>query len=139
MSERSIAVTHEGKTYYGHIATIESPTLWYEDHGILTAFLHLRWDGVGVCVGGYALDRSLGLESHYKREGTAYGLDHIMALMRVVGVSSWEKLKGQRVIVLFESEHSLGSSPVGLANVDSDSVFILREHAEAWQAREATR
>ena len=37
-------------------ARITRTTLGVEDHGILTAFLHLEGDGWGIGFGGYALD-----------------------------------------------------------------------------------
>lgn len=136
MSERTITIEHNGATYYGHIATIKKTMLGYEDHGILSAYLHLEWPSGGVSVGGYALDEPADPGgSSFEREGTAYGLDHIIQLMETVGVDTWEKLPGKQVIVLFDNPSSLGSMSRGIAGTVNDKVFILKEHAEEWRAR----
>lgn len=138
---RSVTVEHNGQKYTGHVATIKSTTLGIEDHGIMTANLHCEWPGGGVSVGGYCLDSPNGKPSpDFKREGTAFGLDHIMQIMDTVGVYSWEKIPGKQVIVLFdysESGNTWGSWAVGFANIlDEDKVLILKEHAEAWLSRD---
>jgi hypothetical protein len=137
---RTITVEHGGTSYAGQLAKIDSTMLGREDHGILTAFLYCSWHGGGVGVGGFALDRferAEGSEVRGERVGTAYGLDHLVQLMRTVGVDSWEKLPGEQVIVLFDGDGMIGSRAVGIASVlDETRVLILSEHAEAWQARE---
>ena len=133
MSERTITVEHNGTTYYGHLAKIDSTSLGYESHGILSAHLHTSWQGGGVSVGGYCLDHPKDREGRdYSRVGTAYGLDHIIRIIETVGVEKWEELKGSSVIVLFESKHSLGSMSKGIAGVHNDKVLILKEHADEW-------
>lgn len=136
MSARTITVEHNGTTYYGHIAKIESTMLGLEDHGIVTAYLHLKWDSSGIGVGGYCLDAPVqnadGTHSH--REGTGYGLDHLMRLTQTVGVSTWEKLTGADVIVLFKTPNSLGSTASGIAGLHNGKVMILKEHADQWKA-----
>ena len=135
---RTITVEHNGTTYYGEVMTIESTSLGAEDHGILTAYLHLKGDGTGIGVGGYGLDTPVrdaeGKFSH--REPTAYGFDHVMQLVRVVGASRWEDLPGRQVIVLFSQKGSWGQTAVGLANlIDAKRVLILQEHADEWLSR----
>jgi hypothetical protein len=136
MANRTITVDHNGKTFGGEIMRIESTHLGWEDHGILTAQLHCKGDGSGIGVGGYCLDVTTG-PPDYKRAGTAYGLDHLMRIMETVGVSSWEKLPGQQVIVLFEGVgSSLGRQSVGIAGMLNSEVLVLKEHAEGWHGRE---
>lgn len=134
---RTIAVEHDGKTYSGQLAKIDSTALGFEDHGILTASLNCSWSGGGISVGGFCLDQSTG-SPDYNRVGTAYGLDHLIRLMETVGVSRWEKIPGQQVIVLFDSAPGVstwGSTSVGIANVlNEDRVLILKAHAEQWLA-----
>ncbi len=138
MSARTITVEHNGTAYYGHLARIDSTSLGWEDHGILTAYLHCSWPGGGVGVGGFCLDSPKGRAARdagdYGRKGTAYGLDHLMRLMETVGVERWEKLPGQQVIVLFEEKNSLGLSSKGIAGALNDKVLILAEHAAEWMA-----
>jgi len=129
---RSITIDHNGATYYGQVATIDGTMLGGEDHGILTAYLYLKGDGWGTGVGGYALDSYD--ESKKERVATAYGLDHIVKLTWVVGVTKWEDLPGQRVVVLYEKPHPWGGVAAGLAHIeDEDRVLILKEHAESWR------
>lgn len=134
MTTRTITIEHEGETYSGQIATIESTSLGFEDHGILTAMLHCSWQGGGVGVGGFCLDQPKDKNSRdYSRAGTAYGLDHIIRLIETVGVGSWEKLTGREVIVLFKGKSMLGATAAGIAGVTNDKVLILADHAAAWK------
>jgi hypothetical protein len=138
-SNRRITVEHNGTTYYGFIATIESTRLGYgNERGIMDAWLHLKWDGSGVGVGGFVLDKPRSKELRdYTRMGTAYGLDHIIRIMETVGVSDWESLTGAQVVVLFLSPESWGSQSKGIAGLQNDKVFIPAEHAQAWRDAEA--
>ncbi|QLQ11141.1 MAG: hypothetical protein HZY75_13160 [Nocardioidaceae bacterium] len=135
-SALSIRLEHNGKTYSGEVMRIKSTMLGYEDHGILTVFLHCEGAGSGVGVGGMALDAYD--EDRKERVGSAYGLDHITALMRVVGVSQWEHLAGKDVVVLFDAagDTHWGHASVGIASLDGNRVLILAEHAAEWRERE---
>ncbi len=135
---RTITVEHKGTTYYGKVATIEGTSLGTEDHGILTAYLHCKGDGWGVSVGGFGLDMPVKIDGKFShREPTAYGLDLIVQMYRTVGVDYWEKVTGREVLVLFDSEHSLGGTAKGIAHIsDERLVLILADHAADWKARE---
>lgn len=138
MSNPKITVEHEGVTYSGQIGRIQSTSLGYEDHGILSAMLHFKWDGGGIGVGGFCLDEPKDRDARdYSRTGTAYGLDHIMRLIETVGVSSWEKLTGKDAIVLFEGQGGLGLMSVGIAGLSNGKVLILKSHAEEWRDSQA--
>lgn len=135
MSTRTIAVEHNGNTYSGEIASITSTRLGWEDHGILTAYLYLSWQGAGIGVGGFCIDQTTGAPD-YDRRGTAYGLDHLMRLMETVGVDAWEKLTGASVVVLFDAKPgtpTVGMTASGIAGVHNNKVFILKEHAQEWR------
>lgn len=122
----------DGKVYKLELAKIEGTMFGWEDHGILTAMLTLDYlAGSFQDAGGYCLDESTGAPD-YERRGTAYGLDHVMQIMRVVGVREWEKVKGQRVYAL--KAGGFGTFVDGLANVDRpESLFVLfKAHAAAW-------
>lgn len=67
-------------------AIIESTMLGYEDHGILTYFLHLNYGGSGQGFGGYKL-------------GAEYTTKVIEGILKAVGVEKWEDLKGKHVRV----------------------------------------
>ena len=86
-------------------AKIARTTLGYEDHGILTCFLHLEWEGGGQGFGGYGLDAWVGERSEKgRRWGTAYGMEFVAQILKVVGVDAWEKLPGKFV----RMEHDWG-------------------------------
>lgn len=76
-------------------AIIESTCLGLEDHGIFSAYLHLKYDGSGQSFGGYALDQFV--KATREREGTAYGMEFIRRILATVGVESWEELKGKHL------------------------------------------
>lgn len=124
---RTITIEHGGTTYYGTIATINRTTLGYEDHGTMTAFLSCGWAGSGISVGGYSLDRYD--QSQDRRIATAYGLDHIITILRTVGVDTWESLAGREVIILFEHKNPLGRTAAGIAGLTNGKVMIFAEHA----------
>lgn len=67
-------------------AKITSTSLGIESHGIMSSWLTLEWDGGGVGWGGYVL-------------GGESGIKYIEEILNVVGVESWEKLKGQYIRV----------------------------------------
>lgn len=130
---RTITIEHNGQTYYGHLAKIDSTAITHADHGVLTAWLHTSWSGSGVGVGGYCLDQPKDRDGRdYSRVGTAYGLDYLIRVMETVGVEKWEDLPGQQVIVLFAEQNSIGLSSKGIAGVLNDKVFIPSEHAESF-------
>jgi hypothetical protein len=134
----NIEIEHNGSTYSGQIMTIKSTSLGYEDHGILTAWLHCESErGSGVGVGGYSLDTAEKDDDgkFLRRVGTQYGLDHLIAIMRTVGVESWEKLTGAQVVVLSSGRGGWGSQSVGIAGLQNNQVMILKEHAEQWRGK----
>ena len=81
-------------------ARIESTMLGTEDHGIFTAYVMLDYGGSGQGFGGYALDTWVGpRDGTGARRGTAYGMQWVIEVCRVVGVTKWEDLKGKHVRV----------------------------------------
>lgn len=106
---RSITIEHNGSEYGGQIGTIKATGLGYEDHGILTASLVIDWPGGGVSAGGYCLDSPDRSTTPSTRIGTAYGLDHIIQIMRTVGIAS---------------------------TTDENRVLVFKEHADKWREAE---
>lgn len=129
MAEIRLQVEHNGITYTGQIATIEKTALSMGDP-VMTAWLHMKWSGAGIGVGGYTLDEPhRDADGHFlERLGTAYGLDHIMRLMETVGVHKWEDLPGKNTTILFEGRGGLGSSAAGIAGLTNGKVLIFKEH-----------
>jgi hypothetical protein len=73
-------------------AKIESTMLGIEDHGIMTFFLGLNYGGCGQSAGGYML-----LSSKPEQDKNAFGIAIIKEILRVVGVTKWEELKGKHI------------------------------------------
>lgn len=81
-------------------AIITNTMLGVEDHGIMSFYLYLKYDGNGQAAGGYALDTPLkDGEKFVKRIGTAKGLSLIMEILKIVGVGKWEDLSGKAIRV----------------------------------------
>ena len=106
----------ESEKHY-EIAKVESTSLGYEDHGILTCWLHLKY-GTGVQgAGGYALDEYD--EAAERRVGTAYGCEFIVRLMRACGVDEWSKVKGRTVYAVRDGE-GFGARVIGIAPLPTE-------------------
>lgn len=97
-------------------ARIESTTLGFEDHGILTFFLHLEWEDGGVGWGGYVL-------------GGEFTTKAIKAVLETVGVRKWEDLAGK--LVRYESGYP-GSSSIyrRIGNIINNKWCDLEEIAK---------
>lgn len=81
-------------------ALITNVSLTMEDHGCLTFWLTLEGDGWGCGVGGYCIGKGyLGASEFTVERGD--GLEAMMRIMDVVGVSKWEDLKGKYLRVQF--------------------------------------
>ena len=88
-------------------AIIESTTLGYADHDVLSFWLMLDYGGTGQGFGGFALDGP-GKNGH--RVGCAFGLEAIMGVLTTLGVDTWEKLPGTPLRV--RGDLGLGSSKI---------------------------
>lgn len=143
-ADMTLTIEHDGVQYSGEIMTIKSTAFGWEDHGILTVMLHCEGSGSGTGVGGYCLDeppaRLPDGSSDFKgsRRGTAYGLDHVMRIMETVGVDRWEKLPGERIIVLYPESGHWGQVAKGIANLISGKALIFADHATEWHDAEVS-
>jgi len=85
-------------------AKIVDTSLGYEGHGIMTFWLHLNYGG-GSCqaFGGYSLGG--------KNKGWKHAMGLIETVLEVVGVGTWEDLKGEHIRVKAEHEkvHAIGN------------------------------
>nr|DAI37280.1 MAG TPA: hypothetical protein [Caudoviricetes sp.] len=80
-------------------AKITSVSLNMENHGCLTLDIVLEGNGWGVCVGGYCLGKGyVGADEDFFK-GSDSGMEAIMRIMDVVGVSDLQKMKGEYVRV----------------------------------------
>jgi len=129
---RDLTIEHNGITYTGQIAIVESTFLGMEDHGIFTANVAFKAGGWGQGTGHYCLDAPIKDEDgkFLRREGTGYGMDYIMAVIEVFGARSWESIKGMSAIVLRENDYGM---ILGIAHLhDENKVLVFTEHLEAW-------
>lgn len=130
-----------GNGYTMHLGLIESTSLGTNDHGVFDLWLNLDYgDSSGQGFGGYVLDEpvfdgimSLGHPNdktgEFKgRVGTAAGMEYIMTVMKVVGVSTWEEVKGKMIYALKKRQKGEWSTVVGIAAVNSpESNYLLAE------------
>lgn len=82
-------------------ALIKSTSLGYEDHGILTCWLHLDFGGSCQGFGGYALDEPIkDREGKFvERVPTVATGKWVKGILEVVGVEKWEALSGKHIRV----------------------------------------
>ena len=104
-------------------AKIDYVKLYIEDHDILTFSIGLALDGGCCALGGYALDQSFRINESddgwdYERKSSPAGLDCMRKIMEVVGVRSWEDLKGR--YVRYE-DNGWGSRITKIGNIMKDN------------------
>ncbi len=75
-----------------------------EDHGILTAYIHLTYGkSGGQGAGGMSLDTYDKVKE--RRVGHALGSEFILRTLRAFGVSKWEDLQGRTVFALIDKNN----------------------------------
>jgi len=116
-------------------ALIESTMLGVEGHGIFTFMLKLKYDCAGQGPGGYALDTPIKKANgdFDRRVGTAAGMDMLMEILRVVGVSKWEALPGK--VIRVRAEHAKVHA---IGNVLKDDWLVFedmwkRDASKEWE------
>lgn len=90
-------------------AIIERASISNDDHGLLTAYLHLSYGGSGQGFGGYALYLPKHF-THHKVHGPNYAGHFIWRCMEIAGVSEWSQLAGKtiRVKAEYTKVHAIG-------------------------------
>jgi hypothetical protein len=81
-------------------AVIESTEITNDDHGCLSAWVHLNYGGSGQGFGGYALYLPKSF-THHKLESVAGHF--IYRVMQIADVTKWSQLKGKTIRV--KGEH----------------------------------
>ena len=84
------------------IAKIERTHLGFEDHGILTGFLHVSYGGATQGVGGYGIATVAG--------------QYLERTLKACGVQAWEDLRGRTIYVLTNSNRRV----VGIENLPTE-------------------
>ena len=74
-------------------AKITRTSLGTEDHGILSAWLYLEFEGGGQAFGGWALDGARKTGEAERTDSAACGA-FISGVLRTVEIDLWEKLPG---------------------------------------------
>lgn len=103
-------------------ATITSADLSMEDHGVLTLWLQIEGDGWGCAIGGYVLGH--GYVGAKEFEGSPKGIEEIMRIMDVVGVSSFSELAGKQIRVETEG---WGGRVTKFGNIIKNKWFDYKE------------
>lgn len=128
-----MAVEHEAVIYPATVATIAGTRLGVNDHGVFTADLTLDLLPTGGvhALGGWVLD-DVPSERGGGRMPLAVGMEFVVEIMRVVGVSTWEDLVGQKILALShqDGDGGWGSTNVGIASLSGIDVLV----PEAWFA-----
>lgn len=107
-------------------ARITNVDLSMEDHGCLVLWVTLEGKGWGCGFGGRCIGKGyLGAKEF---EGYAKGIEEIMRIMDVVGVSKFNDMKGKHVRV--ESD-GWGSQIDKIGNIIEDKWFDYREFYKA--------
>lgn len=106
------------KGYTLENATIKNPNLSMADHGVLTLSLVLEGNGWGCVYGGYVL--GIGYVDADKFEGSAIGMEYIMRIMDVVGVSQFNDMNGKHIRV---ATKGWGESIKIIGNIIKDKWF----------------
>lgn len=102
-------------------AQIINVSITMADHGCLTFYITIQGGALGCSIGGYCIGHGyLGADTFEVKHGD--GLEAMMRIMDVVGVSRWEDLKGK--YIRFEY-NGLGSTVKKIGNIIEDKWFDI--------------
>jgi hypothetical protein len=135
MINREVKFEIDGQEYTGTPGVITRTELGIHDHyGIFTFSITIEGNSSGVSVGHFSLDTPVESGGKFmEREGTAYGATMIMQVLKTMGVSSWEKLKGQEAVALFEGKSVWGASACGIAHTYEDRALVFKKFTEEYK------
>jgi hypothetical protein len=97
-----------------HNAKVIKTYLGIEDHGLLTAYIHVEWgSSFNQGFGGY----NLGCP-----DGRNYGALFVRGVLDALKLDSWEQLKGQYCRIRKEDDH-LNARIVAIGHIVEESWF----------------
>lgn len=102
-------------------AVIKSVSISNEDHGCLTAWLYVEFDGGGCGFGGYMLGRR---DEDNVKMHKGHCAEFLNRCMKTVGQDRWEDLEGRPLRVLHEG---LGGGIVAVGHYLRDEWFCPRK------------
>lgn len=105
-------------------AKITSTMLGVEDHGIMTFFIHLEWEGHGIGYGGYALDEPV---KPY-RKGSGHGYQAIRHLLETLEVDKWEGLKNLFCRIDFDNGPGCSGKVIRIGHIIKEKWFDLASY-----------
>lgn len=109
-------------------AKITDVSITMADHGCLTFYLSLESEGFGCNYGGYCIGHGcLGAEPDELCSENGHGLEAMMHIMNVVGVSRWEDLEGKYCRI---KDAGWGESVTSIGNILNDQWFDIKEFFE---------
>ena len=104
---------------------IESTTLGIEDHGFMTFWLNLIWEGSGQGFGGYAIGEATEKNRGVSHSGLRCGIECIRKILETAGVSQWEKLPGKYLRIKTRGHNG---KIFAIGNIINDKWFDIEEH-----------
>lgn len=111
-------------TYYGQYGVIENPRVGFMRDGVFLG-ASFGWKGNGSGVGSvadYTFDE-YDKELEERTPTVAFGY-WIRDILKVMGVDSWEALKGRPVMTLWDEKNSWGGTCKGIANPATDKYIL---------------
>ncbi len=112
-----------GRTLRVENGKVASVSISIEDHGCLTAWLFIDFNGGGCGFGGYMLGKADGGNI----PGKGYAAEYIVRCLKTVGVGKWEDMAGEPIRCLNEG---IGGGIVAIGNYLKDEWFCPRKEFE---------
>ncbi len=103
-------------------AIIEKAILDIGDRGLLTSWIHLKYQGSGQGFGGYSLYRPDSFSNH---GGANYAGHFIYRVMKIAGVKKWDDLSGKCLRV-----RATDSKIEAIGHIIEDEWFNVSEEFE---------
>lgn len=107
---------------------ITSVSITMADHGCLTFWVTVEGGGFAVSIGGYAIGHGYLGASEFN--GSGLGIEAMMRIMDVVGVDTWEDLKGKYIRI---ESNGWGGTVKKIGHITDDKWFDIDEFFKSKQ------